>query len=213
MTKVYVTDPRSKREAYVDDDNFLCVQESGLPPEIGTKTKARVFRQFLTTNGFSTGDSDMLVDGSTTNQTFYVQARERNDLYIKSLSFVIADANSVLNEFGNIGALSNGCRLFYEDSDGEVVVNDSLTTNWEFIRLGALSTNSLGGTTTAFRASNVFSTSDGYIPTLDFQVQFGFPFGLPLRGGTTQRVALTIRDNVSGADQFDCVAYGLERLR
>ena len=36
--------------------------------------------------------------------------------YIKTISFAISDAAAPLNEFGDIGALTNGVRFFYENT-------------------------------------------------------------------------------------------------
>ena len=150
---------------------------------------------------------------SSTNQTFYVQASETRDRYICQLSFVIADASQTLNEFANTNAaLTNGCRLFYEDELGEVDIHEALKTNFQFVRLSGGSP-AFGDAANAFRASNVSGASEGYLPVLDLRSMFGFRWGVRLAVGTTQRIAMTIRDDCSAADQFDCIAYGFERLK
>jgi hypothetical protein len=166
------------------------------------------YREFLKNDA---GSNDLAVDGSATEQTFYVEAIKERDIYIKTLSFVIADSSQSLNEFANTnGVLANGCLLQWKSSDVKTVdIHDALKTNWDFVRL-CLGQPAFGATTDAFRASNVSSTSEGYIPFLDMAATFGLPYGLRLRRQTKDRIQMTIRDDCSAADQFDIIAYGLE---
>jgi len=55
----------------------------------------------------------------------------------------------------------------------------------------------------------VSGTSEAYIPVLDFSTIFGMPWGFRLRKGTTDKLTFTVRDNLSGLDQFDAIAYGI----
>jgi hypothetical protein len=163
--------------------------------------------EFMST---SAGVTDMKVDGSTVNVSFSINARADKDVYIKSISFIIADAGAVLNEFGNISALSNGCVLSWSTQDlGEVIISDTLISNFEFVRLCS-GYPAFGTGTSSFRASNVAGASEAFIPILDFTQVFGMNYGLRLRAGTLDKVTLTIRDNVTGVDQFDAKAYGIE---
>ena len=95
------------------------------------------FRQYFTNDGYSTGSSDMKVDGSTTNQVFFIQAEEERDIYVGRVSVVIADASATLNKFGNITALTNGVEFKWESQDlGSTVIHEALKTNFDFVRLG-----------------------------------------------------------------------------
>ena len=167
-----------------------------------------IWRGFLTNEA---GATDMRVDGSSTTQEFFVGAPQNADRYIISISFVIADAAQTLNEFGNLGsALANGCKLYYQtERFTEVVISDTLTTNFEFVRLSG-GNPAFGDAANSFRASNVSSTSEGYIPTLRMMDMFGVP--IRLKSGTSQRLVMAIRDDVTGVDQFDVIAYGYDRI-
>ena len=165
-------------------------------------------RQYLTDDGTTTGSTDMLVDGSSTNVEFWIPASEDFDIYIQSLSFIIADAGATLKDFGSINALTNGCKLSWRQTSGEIILHDNLVSNWEFVRM-ANGNPAFGSGTSAFRASNVVSTSEAFIPILDFGDVYGFPWGLKLRRGTTDRIVLTVRDNITAPDQFDCIATGI----
>ena len=169
-----------------------------------------VFRQYLTDDGMATGDKDMVVDGSTTAVEFWVNAGSDDDRYITTLSFIIVDVNATLDKFGNVTALTNGCQLYYETLAQTITIHDALKTNFDFVRL-CMGQPAFGDAMTAFRASNVVGNSEGYIPVLDLR-RLVPPFGIKLDRGTTQRLVLTVRDDCTGIDRFDCIAYGFSRF-
>jgi hypothetical protein len=196
--------------AEVSDENALLVQGLGIPP-IEPPGRAQVFRQFLT-NGGGAGDSnDMQVDGSTTAVEFWVPANSTYDLYISSLSFVIADASATLNKFGNITALTNGCDLEYFTDGGTTTIASALKSNFDFVRL-CQGNPAFGDGAAAFRAGNVEGTSEGYLPVLDFKTVFGLPWGIRLRPGTTDKILVRVNDDTQGVDAFNCIAYGFTRI-
>jgi hypothetical protein len=194
--------------AKVSNEGFLFTQESPFPPS-GEETKITVYREFLTLNNDGT-TNDMRVDGSTTSQYFWVNAEPNFDIYITTLSFLISDAGAELDEFGNLVALTNGCRLFYEDNNGEINIGTDLVSNFEFIRL-CQGNPSFGNAADAFRARNIVGASEGYIPVFDFR-NFGFRWGLKLKAGSNNRLVMEINDNVSSVDGFNAVAYGFRRV-
>ncbi len=195
--------------ASVGAEKTLSVQDQGLPP-LKPVGRGQIFRQFLTDDGTSSGSNDMQVDGSTTAVPFWVPANATNDLYIANLSFVIADATAVLNKFGNITALTNGCELEYFTDGGTTTIASALKSNFDFVRL-CLGNPPFGDGTAAFRASNVEGASEGYIPVLDFRKVFGIPWGIRLRPGTTDKITLRVNDDTTGVDAFNCIAYGFTR--
>lgn len=194
--------------AKVSNEGFLFTQEAPFPPS-GEETKITVYREFLTLNNDGT-TNDMRVDGSTTSQYFWINAEPNFDIYITTLSFLISDAGAELDEFGNLPALTNGCRLFYEDNNGEINIGTDLVSNFEFIRL-CQGNPSFGNAADAFRARNIVGASEGYIPVFDFR-NFGFRWGLKLKAGTNNRLVMEINDNVSSIDGFNATAYGFRRV-
>jgi hypothetical protein len=168
------------------------------------------FRQYMTDDGSSAGDEDMRVNGSSTNVEFCISARQDIDIYIKSIAVVIADAGAVLNEFGNISALSNGVEFSYiTQSQGNLVIHEGLKTNFDFVQLG-LGQPSFGTGSSSFRANNIIGNSEGFIPVIDFTETFGLQWGLRLRKGTTDKICFVIKDNVSNVDRFDAIGYGIQ---
>lgn len=152
----------------------------------------------------------MVVDGSTNPVTFCISADSVDDIYVTSISFVIVDASATLNKFGNITALTNGCEFFYESTEGQVTIHESLKSNFDFVRL-CNGSPAFGDGASAFRAGNVLGNSEGYLPSFDMRI-FGFPYGIRLRAGTDQRVSIVINDDITGIDQMDAIAYGFRRL-
>lgn len=199
--------------ARVTRDRSLSVINNNIPPEI-VKSNVRIFRQFFTDDGTSGGSSDMRVVGSLASPIdFYIPSSNDGDRYIDSISFVISDSGAGLNQFGTLAALTNGVELFYEDPElGDVVVHDGIKSNFDLIRLCGKGAPMIGGTTNAYRADKVVGNSEGYIPTLDFSDQFGIPWGVRIPKGSTLRLVIRIRDNTSGVDGFNAIAYGFDRI-
>ena len=210
------------KNAIVDPGGYLFVQPAPFPPDDNRDIQL-IYRQFLTLNGDGT-TSDMLVDGSTTSQIFTIPGKPNNDIYITSLSFVIAGDGLVLgNDFAGSGSpLTNGCRLYYEDSNGEVNIGTSLQTNFDFIRLCQGNPAFADPTLGPFIADNIAGASgkgstpaDGIIPVLNFRDVFGFQYGLKIARNTTNRLVLEVNDNLTTGlglnAAFNIIAYGFER--
>lgn len=177
------------------------------PPK-GEQLSATPLRQYFE----NSGSNDMAVNGATTNQVFSIDAIQDFDIYIKTISIIIADASQTLQEFGNTNAaLTNGVLFEWASSDlGTVTIHDGLKTNFDFIRLG-LGVPSIGDGASAFLANNAIATNiEAYIPVVDFSAVFGLKYGLRLRKNTADQVKFTIRDDCSGVDQFDVIAYGIK---
>jgi hypothetical protein len=184
-------------------------------PQSGSDNIVRPFRQFFTTDGLPADgiNEDMLVDGSATSVDFCIPASLDSDRYIDSISFVIADQNANLNQFGAISALTVGMQIFYEDSQlGDVTIHNGIKSNFDLVRLCGKGASMVGSTTSAFRASNVVGNSEGYIPTLDISDQFNIPNGIRLPKGTNLKLVIRINDNVSAIDGLNAVAYGFDRI-
>lgn len=206
MIKSIITDGKGTgSKAMIDDQSALVVSVTTSPPLITQKNK--IYRAYLAS---SSGATDMRVNGSVTNVEFYVSASGTADRYIIQLSFIIADANATLSQFGAIAALTNGCKLTYERLGETITIHNALKSNWDFVRL-SLGNPAFGQQANAFIANNVFGASEGVIPILDF-TKIMPPYGIKLDEGTIQRLILTVRDNCTGVDQFDCIAYGFDRF-
>lgn len=193
----------------VTQEGFLYTQTAPYPPA-GEDTVMTIYREFLTLNNDGV-TTDMRVNGSVTKQYFSVMAETDYDIYITTLSFLIADANATLVNFGAIAPLTNGCRLFYENpNEGQVNIGTQLRSNFDIVRL-CLGNPAFGNGADAFRGSNVIGTSEAFFPVLDFRT-FGFRWGVRLLNNTMNRLAFEINDNLStGLDAVNVIAYGFRR--
>ena len=209
--KTTIVDGRgTSNSARVNDQGFLYTQSAPYPPA-GEDTIMTVYREFLTLNNDGVTTS-MLVNGSVTKRLFWIDAEPGYDIYITSLSFFIADANATLVQFGALTALTNGCRLFYENPDGVINIGTQLRSNFDIVRL-CLGMPAFGTGADAFRVSNAAGptgTSEAFTPVLDFR-SFGFQWGVRLLNNTQNRLAFEINDNVTGLDVLNAVAYGFRR--
>jgi hypothetical protein len=141
---------------------------------------------------------------------FSISAIDDFDIYINSINIVISDAGATLNNFGNVSALTNGVRMIWETQErGEVEIHEGLKSNFDFVRLCG-GQPAFGSGTSAFRANNVVGTSEAYFMNFDIEEVFGLPWGFRLRRGTQDKVSFIIRDDTTGVDGFDAIAYGIK---
>jgi hypothetical protein len=160
----------------------------------------------------SAGATNMNVDGSVTNQDFYLSAINDRDIYVNSISIRIADTGSLaLNKFGALTALTNGVEWEWSSQDvGIITLHDGIKTNLEFIRTGH-KTSSIGTGNDAYLADvSGGGTESAYLPIIDISEQFGKPWGIRLRKGTNDKMTFRIRDSLTGLTNFDAIAYGTQ---
>lgn len=169
------------------------------------------YRQYFTDDGLSAGTNDMRVDGSSVNVGYYIPATSTHDIYIKTISVIVADASATLAKFGNLTALTNGVEFKHVTQDlGETIIHEGVKTNLAFVRL-ALGRPAFGDGTSAFRADLTGSGADAYLPVIDISTPFGLPWGLRLRRGTLDKLVFTVKDDLStGIDQFDIIGFGIK---
>ena len=188
----------SGNRAKVTEGGYIYVQDSNIPP-LDDRDLQIVYRQNLTLNGDGT-TTEMTVDGSTTPQLFTIKAIPEKDIYITSLSiFVQATALSLGQDFAGSStatatlALPNGCRLFYEDKNGEINIGTDIVVNFDFIRLCQVNAP-FGDSTTAFIKTDGTPT---IFPILSFKKVFGFQSGLRLLRDTTDKLVFEVNDDLT----------------
>jgi hypothetical protein len=155
----------------------------------------------------SAGASDMRVAASfAAPQFFCIDARPDFDLFVKTIMITIADQGATLNNFGNIGELTNGVDFSWESqSIGNSVIKAAMVSNWDFVKLSR-GNPSFGDGSTAFRANNVLGNSEGYLPVIDMFAVFGQQYGIRLRKGTKDKLVFKIQDDTTGVDEFSAEA-------
>lgn len=203
---VFLRDPQSRQVAIVDNEGTINVAIQNRPPKNGDAVATPVAFNFAN----SAGSTDMRVDGSVTPVEFTIDADSTKETYIKTISVLIADNGANLNQFGALAALTNGVDFSYFNiDDGEVLIKGEIQTNLDFIRIGQ-ATAAIGDGTSAFRADTSGASADTYLPLIDLTQTFGLVYGIRLRPGTADKIILRVNDNLTGLDQFDARAFGVQ---
>jgi hypothetical protein len=159
----------------------------------------------------------MLVDGTASgNQDFWIPAHPTRNIFIKSVSWIIADGGSSLAEFAGTGAvLANGIRFFWTRTTEEIDIHPAIVKNLDLVRMGGQP--AFGDQTNAFLAgglSNIGAPVSGYMPVIDMERLFGMQWGLRLRAGTNQKIIIRIQDDLSaaGIEELGAIGYGICRI-
>jgi hypothetical protein len=213
MIKVGLSDSHgTSGAAKVNGEGELGVVVHPHPPQDEVVT-VLPFRQYFTDNGSITGSNDMIVDGSTNSVDFYIKSVPDYEIYINSISLEIGDSGSPnLNGFGALSALTNGIEwVFFSQNNADYQLHDGIKTNKEFIRLSN-GRGAFGDGTNAFLADvSGGASTKSYLPIIDISENFGMPWGLRLRKGTTDKLIFRVRDALAGLDIFNAIAYGIRQ--
>lgn len=206
MFPTTTNDALSARSGDITDDGERVVISASYPALVRQKVKP--FRQYLTDDGEASGSNSFAVNGAVTNAEFYIAAHEEDDRYITSLNFIVGYASTGKPyQFGKSPALTNGVRLHYTTKGGQYDIHDGIKSNQDMFRL------SFSQIPTAWEVRHVNANNDyGYFISMDL-TRMGLPFGIKLDAGSTQKLIITIRDDVTVVDSFDCIAYGFNRFK
>ncbi len=199
----------------VDKAGAACTIDRGVPSVLSPgDDPVIIFRQDFTDDGTSTGSADMKVDGTAAgDQDFWIPAHPTRDIYIRAVSWIIADGGSSLAEFAGLGAvLGNGIRWFWQKTGETVDIHPAIVKNLDLVRM---STVGFGDQANAFLAgglSNIGAPVSGYMPLIDLAQLFGVKWGLRLRAGTKQKIVIRIQDDLQVPDEIGAIGYGLCRI-
>jgi len=208
MIKTAIVDPYSRQGIKVDDEGAIYSVVHPHPPRDEAETSLPFRARFAN----SVGVESMVIDGSTTEQIFSINAIADRDIYVNSISVRVADSGSPnLNKFGNLTPLTNGVGWEWVTSDlGTVILHEGIKTNLEFVRTGH-KTHAIGTGTDAYLADvSGGGSSKAYLPIIDVSEQFGKPWGMRLRKGSNDRLSFIVRDDLLALDEFDAIAYGIQ---
>jgi len=208
MLKTRIVDGNgTDKQASVLATGELLVSTYQSPPLLSQKTK--IFSQDFTDDGTATGSNDLGIDGSGTAVDFYIPASETNDIYITKITFIFGyGASAEAFEFADSGAqVTNGVKISYLDTNSVETVIANPKANYGFMQLSGQPIS-----TTNWEARGFAATGDyGYFVNI-FIKDLMPPYGVKLDRGTQQRMTITIRDDCSDADLFNCWAIGFERF-
>ena len=206
MIKTVINDGKGSGDRAFIEDNALLVTNYTSPPLLPQKIV--LFREYFTD---SSDSNDMLVDGSTINHEFEITASTTSDRYITAVNIEVSDDGSKLKYFGATNVLTNGVQFFYERKDSVVYIHDAMKTNWDMMRVGMLWISPL---VDIKPAKDINAKVDAFVSVINF-TQMMPPHGIKLDKGTTQRLCIKVRDDLTAGnmpDTFDAIAYGFDRF-
>ena len=205
MIRTIITD-KNKRPAEYEEGRQI-VSMYTCPPLMPQKNQ--IFSQFFTVDGTASGSNDLGVSGAVTPVEYYIPAHEDNDRYITRLSFVLGygSAGELFEFADSTAALINGVKLAYNRTDGTEIEIANPKSNFSFHRLSGIQ---IGHNTWEDRNFGV-NGSYGYFINVSMSDMMP-PYGIKLDRGTNQRMVITIRDDCTDADLFNCKAFGFERF-
>jgi hypothetical protein len=205
MLKTSLHDQKQGHSLAIEDDGSINVYVIPQPPKDAEQITLP-FTEYMKLNG--TGTISFLVNGSVTNQDFYVSAKDY-DVYINTIVFEIADASAALNEFGALAALTNGLEFYYfNQTQGKYTIESGIKTNYDMVKLANFQP-AFGTGTAAFQLTNAVSASEAYVGVIDLEDVFGLQWGVKLKKNTTDRLGFIVKDNITGLDVMTIKVYGI----
>ena len=207
MIRSSIFNTKEGNQLFIGDEGQLGIEIHQHPP----KGETLLVRPFAA-NFVNDSDSiDFRVDGSTDTVDFYITADSKLDVYVKTISVIIADSGARLDRYGSLAALTNGTQFIWQTSDlGTTIIQEGIKTNLQFMRSCGLEP-AIGTGQDAFKADLSGGGADAYLPYFDLADIFGLQYGLRLRAGTTDRLIFRIRDDLStGIDQHDARGFGIK---
>jgi len=200
-TAAIVTKQRALRVTNVPDEL----------PAIGTSNRLRFFGGYIGSSGI-TGrvNGNMNVDGSTTNQEFFIAADADADIHIGKIIIIVADSAVPTNRFGNIiSGLTNGVDIKIEESGVETFVVQDVQTNGQFLASTAMA--AAWGTASAVnQITNWTSTDNALMMVLD--VAAIVPNGIRLGRGTEDKAVVVIKDDLTSLTEFTMRIVGYKQF-
>lgn len=214
MLKTTIVNPENGRRTFIDDAEALRVSQRANPP-FGEPLDSIIFNSFLTD---AAGSKDMRVVATpAAPEVFSVRSVQGSDLYITGFQFLISGSGLAPNFFGGTPGTSpliDPCILTYETETLRVVLDDTLFSNFDFIRLGGELLPAVGSRADSLLVDNATGggNNSAYVPYIDFRRVYGFQWGIRLAANSEQRFDLVIQDDTSAnTDFFECKVFGFLR--
>jgi len=157
--------------------------------------------RFLDTNGDGTGTKNAAVNGSVTPAQFFIQPPPGKSFFIKGLDIRVVDAGLLLPEgYGALAALSTGIQLLrYKPEPVNMLDGVNVVRHYDWL------TFSQG-------RSWADTTGLGVTNNNTFTCHVKFPEAVFLDGGSGDRMAVIISDDLTGLVQHYFRAVGYESV-
>ena len=170
------------------------VDQPLIPPE-GTVNRCRYFQHKLT---------DMNVDGSTTAQTFALDAASDSDIRVLKVTIIIADSSVSHNSFGGVSALGTGWDLLVNEQGNVTPLIDKAKTGGQVIAQAGHP--GVGNDSNDWRIRNWTGTEDATYLTID--VGALVPGGIRIGRNSKDRIYSVVNDDLTGLTEFTVYLSG-----
>jgi len=207
---VNLSDPASKRVAKISENNSLDVNIN--PPDLpalGKKNRYNVFIRKLDTVGDGTGTTNQGVNGSVTNQSFFLNANANDDLHILLAVIVLKDSAVSHDKFGAINALTNGWDFKIRESGVNTNLMSAVKAGGDLILQSALF--DAFGTGSELNEIPVTGVSEG-AQVVKFDFGKIVPDGLRLGRGSLDRLESVVKDDLTGLIDFHVLCMGYKHI-
>jgi len=207
---VNIQDPKSSVLAKVTKNLALTVTDiDGELPPLGKPNRKSIFIRKLDSVGDGTGTTNQAVDGSSTNQRFFLNADNENDIHIIAAEIVIKDSSISHDKFGALNALTNGFDLKIRESGVETTLLDSVKTGGDLILQSGLFNPF--GSGSELNEIPVTGVSEG-AQVVTFVFGQLVPEGLRLGRSSFDRLESIVKDDLTGLIDFFVLAMGYKHI-
>lgn len=185
-------------------------------PASGTESQLRLYRGYLGQGGVNV-TTDLAVDGSITPKTFRIDPILEGDLFINQLTLLLADSSVRNDRLGDIptSTVTTGIDITVTQN-GDVQYLASHARTGGHLIAEASGINSLGQAAAGEEGIDEFvsshqirdfnANSDALLIT--FNLTGFLRAGVRLGRGTTDKIELTVNDNLTGLDFGACSVSG-----
>ena len=188
-----------------DRNQGRVVVEHGPPPPVGEASRFRYYNKLLGSTGAGSGTTNMNVDGSSSPQTFYIEADADYDLLVMLMVLIVADTAVTHNSFGNVSALSTGVDVKVTEAGVEETIIDKAKTGGQLIAQSGLS-HPYGDGAQSFELINWTGTQDAQTVVIPFH--HIIPGGLRIGRGTRDTICVVVNDDLTGLTEFTARVIG-----
>lgn len=186
--------------AHIDSRGAVSValQEGELPHK-GKLSRVTPLSGRVGDTGLSSGTTNMAVNGSSTEQIFFIQAEAEVDIRLLKMFIYIEDSAVTHATFGNIGALANGIDISLLEGGVETFMVEKAKKFADLIEQ-TMAEAPFGNGATSFELLSATGTADAQV--LPMTLTNFVPTGIRLGAGTDTRFQVRVADDLTGLDNF-----------
>lgn len=179
-------------------------------PPSGTENRQQYFFGELGSTGLNSGVTDQSVDGSTTSQTFYIEAEADYDIHITQVTALILDSSVSHNLFGKIANLTTGWDLKWTEDMVATLLVDKARTGGECHRTSGFRDMFGDGSSLNIVPNFASTTDEAYI--INWRFDDFVPNGLRIGRGNSDKLESIVNDDLTSLIEFKVYVYGFKNI-